>query len=730
MTRRPLYRIPKGSILEMEGRRLRVAVCEEGSFVVECEETGECISLPYERVEAAIRARDCEVIAPRDAAKRAALIEYTGGYEEVTQLPAQAQRDVQARVALVTAMNILRDDGVKLTQRSMDKGGEHRHRLLQKAHELAPEFDFLRYQRGGKQAGGFVAPQGRTLDRYCVLFRKFGGNPVVLADRDHLKGCREPRLVPWQKNFVNYVINRVLKTTKPLFARIYRLARKTFSRSAQDIASCVAWPSITTVRNHYRALAPIIKSLGLEGAEQAYNLLGSGTTDVRAHMYGEHLETDQYYVSVFTQEDGTLGAEVIDPKTAPQELGENEVCRLWLHVIIDVATRMPLGWIIAETADADHTMALLRMATRDKTKEKVRYDCKNDPAPPVRLAMVSADNGSATRNSRVYAAQLGMGMVVKANRTYRANDKPFIERLFGTMQGKVLSVLPGYTGSHPKHLPGYDSKGGAKVTHDQLYGMITRYFMDEYPNEPHRGTGMFGMTPRAKLEDALTRFGTINPPSQRQRVLYLGDKCQARTTSEGVRVCNIPFNSTKLQRYAAGESKRVTVHVDPDDLRQVLITAEGLDEVLEADLSMTAFKDLTLDEAIDVMETATKDNPERRALHQRDLERAIERYAREVETFSDHRDPSNFQTLEQLQKRADRLTRVEVRPPASIAPTVPPGAIMDRNATSGVVAVKPAAGKPATLSQNVSAKDASNGSENAPSDIKNMTFGPVKDSKL
>ena len=380
--------------------------------------------------------------------------------------------------------------------------------------------------------------------------------------------------------------------------------------------------------------------------------------------------------------------------------------------------------------DADHSMALLRMATRDKTKEKVRYDCKNDPAPPVRLAMVSADNGSATRNSRVYAAQLGMGMVVKANRTYRANDKPFIERLFGAMQGKVLSVLPGYTGSHPKHLPGYDSKGGAKVTHDQLYGMITRYFMDEYPNEPHRGTGMFGMTPRAKLEDALTRYGTINPPSQRQRILYLGDKCQARTTSEGVRVCNIPFNSTQFQSYVAGESKRVTVHVDPDDLRQVLITAEGLDEVLEADLSMTAFKDLTLDEAIDVMETATKDNPERRALHQRDLERAIERYAREVETFRDRRDPSNFQTLEQLQQRADRLTRVEVRPPASIAPTVPLGAIMDRNATSGVVAVKPAAGKPATLSQNVPAKDASNGSENAPSDIKNMTFGPVKDSKL
>lgn len=714
----------------MEGRRLRVAVCEEGGVVVECEETGECFSLLYERVEAAIRARDCEVIPPQDAIKRAALIKYTGGYEEVTQLPERAQRDVQARAALVIAMNMLRDEGIKLTQRSMDKGGEHRRQLLQKAHELAPEFDFLRYQRGGKLAGGFVVPQGRTLDRYCALFREFGENPVVLADRDHLKGRREPRLVPWQQKFVNQVVNRALRTSKPSFARIYRLAQKTFSRSAQDIASCVAWPSLTTIRKYYCAFLPVTKALGLEGEEHAYNASGAGTTDIRALFFGEKYEWDQVLLSIFTKKDGTFGAEVIDPKTVPEEHRENEVCRCWLHVILDIGTRMPLGWIIAESADADHSKALLRMATRDKTKEKVRYGCQNDPAPPVRLCLGSADNGSATRNSDVYAAQLAMGTVVQTNRTYRANDKPYVERLFGTLQGKVLSVLPGYTGSHPKHLPGYDSKGLAKVTHDQLYGMITRYFVDEYPYEKHRGTGMFRKTPCAKLEDALACYGTIEPPSQRERILHLGMKRQARTTSEGVRVFNIPFNSTQLQRYAAGASKRVTVHLDPDDLRRVLITAEGLDEVLEANLSMTAFKDLTLDEAIDVMETATKDNPERSALHQRDLERAIERHAREVEAFRDDRDPSNFQTLEQLQKRADRLTRVEERPPASIAPTVPPGAIMDRHATSGVVAVNSVAGKPPSPSQNVPAKDASSGSENAPSDIRNKTFGPVKDSKL
>ncbi|MCE8421691.1 hypothetical protein LZ190_24090, partial [Rhodovulum sulfidophilum] len=86
------------------------------------------------------------------------------------------------------------------------------------------------------------------------------------------------------------------------------------------------------------------------------------------------------------------------------------------------------------------------MATRDKTKEKVRYGCKRDPAPPAGLLLSSADNGTATRNGSVYSAQLGTGTIVMTGRTYHATDKPCVEGLFGTTQFQVLNFLPGYTG--------------------------------------------------------------------------------------------------------------------------------------------------------------------------------------------------------------------------------------------------------------------------------------------
>jgi len=207
--------------------------------------------------------------------------------------------------------------------------------------------------------------------------------------------------------------------------------------------------------------------------------LGAGTADIRALYYGEDVQVDQVYLSLFTDTGGTVRAKRIDPKKVPTELESDEICRLWLHVMIDVATRLPLAWIIAKSADADHTLALMRMATRDKSREKVRYGCTKDPAPPIGIMKFEADNGGATRNGPVYGAQLGVDMTVIPSRSYHSIDKPHVETIFGTSQWAVLNFIPGYTGSRPGELKDYDPKGSVAVTHDEFYGQITRYFVDE-----------------------------------------------------------------------------------------------------------------------------------------------------------------------------------------------------------------------------------------------------------
>ncbi|MCZ4270561.1 Mu transposase C-terminal domain-containing protein [Rhodobacteraceae bacterium G21628-S1] len=747
MTSQPLYNIPKGSILKLDGRELMVSVREESGYTVRCLDSGECFSLTVERVDDAIRERDCEVIKPADAEKRYALLEYTGGIERVEQFPEETQRIVQGRLALVLAQDALREEGEKLTQRSMDKAGKHRRLVLERADRIAPGFNFLRTRRGGKLAAGFDVPQGRTLASYHDVYHRFDRNPVVLADRDHKKGRREPRLWDWQERFISFVLDCWLVPQKPKLADLYAQAKEIFHRSPQEIAQCISFPTITTVRSRIKAISEVVRVIGRGGKRHATNVKGPGSTDVRALAFGEKFETDQCLLSIFTSGDGVVRAKVIDPKQAPQELADNEVRRCWLHLIIDVATREVLGWIISETADADHTKALLRMATRDKTKEKVRYGCKQEPVPPVRLGLALADNGTATRNADVYASQIGMGMIVMTARAYQPLDKQVVERVFGTLQWQVLNTLPGYTGSRPGELTGYDPKNSAKLSHDQLYGIITRYFIDEYPFRPHRGTGMNGATPRQKREEARKRYGAIEAPSQRDRCLHLGEKVTATTTSDGVLAFNIPFSSNELVTFDDGESKQVTVHLDPDDLRTVYVTAEGVKEVMEAELSMTVFKDQTLEEAIEIMEAATSSNPMLRELHDQHLSEARARRARESGFFPDSRDPSSYQTHAQLEYRASKVLRVETRPAAYSGATAAPGQLMSRGRTSGVVPARPAGAAPskppsastpprasAPPPQSAGTTDVSprKGSTSAPDpdEIKTMTFDPIKDSKL
>ncbi len=286
MSAQPLYNVPKGSILKLDGRELTVSVCEESGYAVQCLDSGECFTLAIDRVDDAIRSRDCEVIKPADAEKRRILLEYTGGIERVEQFPEETQRIVQGRLALVLAQDELREEGEKLTQRTMDKGGKHRRLLLERADGIAPGFNFRRARRGGKLAAGFDVPQGRTLACYRDVYHRFDRNPVVLADRDHKKGRREPRLCDWQERFISYVVDLWLKPQKPKLAELYAQAKKVFHRSPQELAQCISFPTITTIRSRIKAISEVVRVIGRGGKRHATNVKGPRSTDVRAMAFG------------------------------------------------------------------------------------------------------------------------------------------------------------------------------------------------------------------------------------------------------------------------------------------------------------------------------------------------------------------------------------------------------------------------------------------------------------
>ncbi|MFG6533005.1 Mu transposase C-terminal domain-containing protein [Sulfitobacter sp. 1A16787] len=679
------YRIPQGSELVLERRRWRVVGKEAHGYAVEGLDDGECLVLPFQRIYDALTVGDGKVITPVMEERIKILLAYTGGFERISQLPESEQRDVRARLGLVRAMETLEAEGNKLTQRYLNRR-DVRQRLRDMAKTVTNDPHLFHGAYIGSAKRPHSLPTGRVLQEMLNNFIRFWREPVVLMRRHHLKGPPEEtrqRMCPTQERFIDYVLNLYLEERQPKLAPLYEGAIDEFKLSENDILQGFKFPSITTIRTRLSQESPATKEVGRNGKRHAQNKFGAGTTDVRALKYGETCPTDQYLLSIFTDAKGNIRIKRIDRTKANDPLEEGEIRRLWLFFMLDLATRMPLAWLLAESADGDHQEKLLRMALRDKIREKVRYDCNREPAPPVSLALVKSDNGTATRNANIYARQLGLGTAVMTGRAYNSTDNAYVERMFGTLQWTVLNFMPGYTGSRPGELNGYDGKKKAEITPDALMGVITRYFIDEYPYTPHNGTGMFGATPWQKFEEVSTRTNGIESPNPEQLRLHLGVEETATTSSEGVQILGIPYNSPDLQEFAGGARKKCTVFLDPDDLREVTVLSHETRKKITANLSMTTFADLTLDEVMAVKRSAIEANPELRSLHRQHLAEARQRRNRESGFFPDSNLPSSYATIEKIRQDAAEMAHVELAPLSRSMETSGPGNIMERSGHSG-----------------------------------------------
>ena len=104
MTSTPLFKVPTGSRLVLDGRPWLVTEKDEDGYFVEGIEDGECLTLSFSRVDQSIREGNCEVSKPADEEKRKALLAFTGGFELFEQLPEEQQDIVRARLSAVLAV--------------------------------------------------------------------------------------------------------------------------------------------------------------------------------------------------------------------------------------------------------------------------------------------------------------------------------------------------------------------------------------------------------------------------------------------------------------------------------------------------------------------------------------------------------------------------------------------------------------------------------------------------
>jgi hypothetical protein len=209
---------------------------------------------------------------------------------------------------------------------------------------------------------------------------------------------------------------------------------------------------------------------------------------------------------------------------------------------------------------------------------------------------IRLDNAKANLAAETLAALCQfVGCVVSAGPKYSPDERPYIERFFGTIASRLSSRLPGYTGSHPRVLRRAlaDPKGNLRlyVSLDELDELI-EYAMASYHGTPH--SGLNGVTPLEAMEFFVRERGQLLAwlPEVRRRTLCLMQSalhCLVRGyLALGVRphinLFRVRYTNMVLACSAQLIGQSLRVYINADDLRCVrAFLADGSElGVLEA----------------------------------------------------------------------------------------------------------------------------------------------------
>jgi putative transposase len=206
------------------------------------------------------------------------------------------------------------------------------------------------------------------------------------------------------------------------------------------------------------------------------------------------------------------------------------------------------------------------------------------------------DNAKANLAADTLAALCEfVGCSVDAGPHYSPDERPYIERFFGTVASRLSSRLPGYTGSHPRDLRRAlaDPKGNLRlyVSLDELEELI-EYAIASYHGTPH--AGLNSVTPL----EAMTYFVRGKQqlltwlPERHRRTLCLmqtARRCRVRAYLEqGVRphinLYRVRYTNAVLACSTHLIGQPLLIHMNADDLRCVrAFLADGTElGVLEA----------------------------------------------------------------------------------------------------------------------------------------------------
>jgi putative transposase len=245
--------------------------------------------------------------------------------------------------------------------------------------------------------------------------------------------------------------------------------------------------------------------------------------------------------------------------------------RAWLTVVIDVCTRLVVGFYVSlEPPSLLRAAIAMDLAVQDKTAWLVAMDLHGVLVWPVSglPRVVHSDRASEFR-SRWFSLALKNQLVEAILRPPgKTRYGGHVERLIGTLMGKC-KLLPGATHNSPAARGQYDSKAAARLTVAELQAFFAEQILGIYHNTPHTGLG--GRTP-LEAWTAAAGDGVGRPPVDPDVFRFdLFPGVERTISRQGIRLLNEDYCSPQLVEAHLSGVRLVVVKYDPRDLSRIYV---------------------------------------------------------------------------------------------------------------------------------------------------------------
>lgn len=272
------------------------------------------------------------------------------------------------------------------------------------------------------------------------------------------------------------------------------------------------------------------------------------------------------------------------------------VGRPWITLGIDVYSRMVWCFYISfEPPSANKVRKAIEHGVLFKnTKEK--YGTNKEWEMFGIPKNIVLDNG--TEFSNVETKRM-INEVLKSNVRYRPVGTPryggTIERLFGTLNTKLIHQLQGTRKSNVNDLGEYDAEKNALLTLEDLKEILTKFITDIYHYEVHRGLPLDSNCPIVRYYEGLKICGFpdfIEEDEIENFKLDLLPKLLKPYTRDGIRINNRFYRSSELSVLINKREVKYVVKYDVDDISYVYLKLPDSSEYVKVLASYPSWETL------------------------------------------------------------------------------------------------------------------------------------------